>query len=289
MGDKMKKEKNNNGVLLVLGIFFICTIVKDIEFIFIKTDQTFLAENIICKIFCILLIGYFLHSKGWKWSDIGFKKNGVAKGLFYGFSLGIITFAMSYLIEFIILWSMGKQPHLGFFVTNFSISNQNITGISVVAIVICIFGNVINVWAEEGLFRGLLLKIGLSSLSEKKSNLLQSLLFGVWHIVTVIVWLIDGSINIPTAIVMAIGYIVLAGVLGYEWGVCVKLTGTVWTGIFEHFFNNFISNSLHTITATGIDELQIIRIALSNILSLSIVLIAAKISKKNIAENNDMI
>lgn len=77
-------------------------------------------------------------------------------------------------------------------------------------------------------------------------------------------------------VAVAIGYIALALVLGYEWGLCTALTGTIWTGVFEHFFNNFISNSLHTITETGIDEMQIIRIILSNVLSLLIVLMVAR-------------
>ena len=61
-------------------------------------------------------------------------------------------------------------------------------------------------------------------------------------------------------VIMGIGYILLSGILAYEWGM-------------------FISNSLHTVTETGADEWMIIRITLSNILSLLFVLI---ISQKNI-------
>lgn len=86
--------------------------------------------------------------------------------------------------------------------------------------------------------------------------------------------------NLPTAIVMSIGYIVLAGVLGLEWGMCVSISGTLWVGLSEHFFNNFIGNTLHVVTETGTDELQIARVVLSNLLSLSIVSLVNHLMKK---------
>ena len=115
---------------------------------------------------------------------------------------------------------------------------------------------------------------------EKISNLIQALLFGLWHVVMVVVWVLDGSMNIPTAVVMAAGYILLAGILGYEWGMCAALTGTIWAGMLEHFFNNFITNSLHIVTQTGADELSILRIVLSNVLSLAFIMMIAKKRKK---------
>ncbi|MEG0396750.1 MAG: type II CAAX endopeptidase family protein [Oscillospiraceae bacterium] len=277
-------EKNNKPIATILALYFVCAAVKYIEFLYIRTDQTFIADNILCKLFIIAIVAVALSRKKWKWSDIGFKRDGLLKGLCYGFALGIVTFALSYLAEFIILWSMGKHPSLGFFITNFAISGQNVTGLSLAAVVICVIGNIVNVWAEEGLFRGYFLKLGNERLSFKRANFFQAFLFGIWHIVTVVVWVVDGSMSIPVALFMSIGYIALALILGYEWGLCTALTGTIWTGVFEHFFNNFISNSLHTVTETGIDEMQIIRIVISNILSLLIVLAVARHSKKRKAQ-----
>lgn len=271
MINKVKKP-----ILLILGIFLICGLVKDFEFLVLKTDQTFIAENIFCKLFTIGMIFFCLHKLKISWSSIGFKKTGMIQGGILGLSLGIVTFSVSYFVEYLILKNMGLQPKFSFYIANFTISNQNVIGVSMSALVICLLGNIVNVWAEEGLFRGLFLQIGKMSYTQKTANLIQSILFGVWHIITVVVWVLDGSIDIPTAFIMSIGYIVLAGILGYEWGLCAALTGTLWAGAFEHFFNNFISNALHVITETGVDELQIIRIVISNILSLLIVVILTK-------------
>ena len=84
-----------------------------------------------------------------------------------------------------------------------------------------------------------------------------------------------------SAIVFAIGYVVLAGILAIEWGTCVSMTGVLWVGLSEHFFNNFIGNFLHVVSSTGTDEFQIIRIVLSNFLSLGIVLCINKKNKAN--------
>lgn len=272
-------------VILIVLLFLLCDTVKNIEFLFIRTDQTVLAENVICKIFCIAVIAVTLKAIRLKWSDIGFKTNGLFKGMAYGFTLGIVTFALSYLAEFIILRCGGLNPHFEVFITNFALEGQNKTGLSLMTVLICIGGNILNVCAEEGLFRGLFLKLGLLRLTRNKANFLQALLFGVWHIITAAICFLDGSITIWSAVIYAVGYIVLAGILGYEWGLCAALTGTLWAGVFEHFFNNFIGNVLHVVTETGIDEMQIMRIVLSNLLSLTIVLIAARKNRRIKATN----
>lgn len=274
----MKHDKKK-APLLIIGIFLSCSLIKDFEFLVLKTDRTFLAENIFCKLFAVGIIFVVLKKMHFSWGDIGFRRNGMAKGAVLGLSLGIFTFSVSYLIEYFIHKSMGLDPQFLFYIANFTISEQNVTGASLTALLICVCGNIVNVIAEEGLFRGLLFRIGKIRYTQRMANLIQAALFGVWHIITVIVWITEGTIGISAALAMSAGYVVLAGILGYEWGMCAALTGTLWAGVFEHFFNNFISNALHVVTETGVDELQIIRIVISNILSLSIVIILAKVHK----------
>lgn len=276
----MLTKKQKNTILYILFVFILCSAAKDFEFLVLKTDETFLAENIFCKLFALLVIYLCLEERKLTWKSIGLRRSGIMKGLILGFSLGLITFAVSYLAECVLLLILGKTPHLGFFVTSFSLSEQTVTGLSVSAVLICIAGNIVNVLAEEGLFRGLFYKLARRTFSVTHANLFQALLFGIWHLITVIVWYKQGSLTIPSALLMGAGYILLAGILGFEWGLCVTLTGTLWTGIFEHFFNNFIGNFLHVVTATGTDELQIFRIVLSNALSLLLVILMTKHKKQ---------
>lgn len=272
----MKKRKAINVISMM---FILLMIIRVIEIVFVKTDQTWISENIIHKICCILLIWIALDMLKLRWSDLGFFKKGLGSGLKYGLALGISTFFLSYVAEFIVLSVMGKHPSLQFYITNFSLSQTHTNGSSLLVVAVCIIGNVVNVYAEEGLFRGLFRIIGIQCYSQKTANIIQALLFGIWHITNIIIPVLDGSMNIVIAVFMGIGYVLLSGILAYEWGMCAALTGTLWTGASEHLFNNFISNSLHTVTETGADELMIIRITLSNILSLIFVLIISRKKK----------
>ena len=275
-------EKNNalpvysktRVIITIVAVYVICSVVKYIEFFFIQTDQTFIADNVICKIFSIIVLAAVLAIWKLSFKKIGFDLSRIWKNMFYGFALGIITFAVSYLLEILTLFAQGKNVRLGFYVTNFALScATNTVDLSISALLICMAGNIINVVAEEGLFRGLFLYLAKEPFGFRKANFIQALLFGTWHFVSVALELRNGTMTIPTAIVMTVGYIILAGILALEWGTCVSMTGVLWVGVFEHYFNNFIGNTLHVITETGTDELQIPRIVLSNILSLTVVLL----------------
>lgn len=276
------KKIISNPIPAIIGIYMVCTIVKYIEFLWIRTDQTILADNVFCKIFCIAILFVCLKKLGIRWSDIGFVRWGIGKSILSGFALGFITFGISYSLEILFLKMQGLDASLQFFVTNFALTGAStILTASLPAILICIMGNIINVWAEEGLFRGLFLKLGKSKYTFQTANAIQAFLFGTWHIVTVVLAVRDGSMSLGVAVVMSIGYVVLAGILGLEWGLCVSISGGIWVGVAEHFFNNFVSNTIHVVTAHGIDEFQIPRIILSNVLSLTIVLLVGKYRQKH--------
>lgn len=53
------------------------------------------------------------------WRSIGLRRSGITKGMILGFSIGIITFTASYLVEFILLLILGKSPRPGFYLTSF--------------------------------------------------------------------------------------------------------------------------------------------------------------------------
>lgn len=279
-GALMLTKKQKNTLLYILFVFILCSAAMDFEFLVLKTDETFLAENIFCKLFALLMIYLCLEDRKLTWRSIGLRRSGITKGMILGFSIGIITFTASYLVEFILLLILGKSPRPGFYLTSFSLANRTATKLTVSAILICIAGNIINVLAEEGLFRGLFYKLGRRALSVKYANLLQALLFSIWHLITIVVWYRQGSLTIPSALLFGAGYLLTAGISGFAWGLCVTLTGTLWTGIFQHFFNNVIGSFLHVVTATGTDELQIFRLALSNVLSLLLVILLAKHKKQ---------
>lgn len=66
--DKIRKHP----VIACWLIFMICAAARIMEYFFIKTDESFLAENFIHKLFGIFLLFVILFVSKMKWKDIGF-------------------------------------------------------------------------------------------------------------------------------------------------------------------------------------------------------------------------
>ncbi len=269
----MNEKIMKNTVLSCWIIFAILILVHGFEAILLRTDETILGENCINKLFGILVIFIVLRLIDWKREAIGFTKSGFVKGILTGFILAICSFLISYIAEIIILRNQGLNTRLGVFTTGFSLTGEAAVHTGIGFILMCIFFNIINVIMEEGTFRGLFYNIVKTDHSMRFACFFQAFLFGVWHIVTPLHNLIDGDINIAAFVGLGIGYIILAGMMGIKWGLLYRMTGNLYAGMADHFFNNCIAtNLLHVITDTGTDEMMIVRVMIAQLLSFAVVL-----------------
>lgn len=269
-----------NTVLSCLIIFAILIAVHGFEAIVLRMDETVLGENCINKLFGILVVFIVLRIINWKWGDIGFARSGFAKGIFFGFILAAGSFAISYIVEIIILRNQGLETSLGVFTTGFSLTGETTVHTGIGFILMCVFFNIINVIMEEGTFRGLFYKIVETDHSMRFALLFQAILFGIWHIITPLHNLIDGDINMVSFAALGVGYIILAGMMGIKWGLLYRMTGNLYAGMADHFFNNCIAtNLLHVITDTGTDEMMIIRVIIAQLLSFAVVVIMRRFLK----------
>lgn len=67
--------------------------------------------------------------------------------------------------------------------------------------------------------------------------------------------------SFAATLLLGIGYVILAGIMGIEWGLLYRITGNLWAGLGDHLFNNTVAtNMLHVVSLKGADELQIVRI-----------------------------
>jgi membrane protease YdiL (CAAX protease family) len=136
----------------------------------------------------------------------------------------------------------------------------------------CVAGNVINVAMEEGVFRGLFLRLAESRYSFLLSVVLSSVLFGVWHVAVPVRAYLDGDMSAMGAVMSALMLILTTGITGAKFCLLTKITGSLWMPMADHFFNNTIINMLHIATNSGADELQVIRISIAQTVSFLIVL-----------------
>ena len=262
-------------------IFIVCSLARLFEYFYMRTDETFLSENFLHKLFGILLLWGILSISKLRWIDIGFTPNGIIRGIGNGLLFGLVCSVFAYTVECIVLLFLHGNVHLSFYASGFSLTNEKGTQAGILFIMLSVLFNLINVWMEEGAFRGLFTKI-LEGISYRKSLFFIAFLFGIWHLVMPFRDFLQGESSLTNLIVMGIGYVILAGMMSIKWSLLYKMTGSLWLGLGDHLFNNLASNLVHVISNSDVDSLQIVRILLWQLLSFALVLWGyQKTNKKN--------
>lgn len=267
-----KNKISQKPITIILLSFILCSIFHYFEVLIIRTDETFLSDNFINKIVGIIVLAVILKLLHYSWHDIGFRADKL-KYLGYGLLVGLFCFIIAYGAEYFILYFQNLSPSFEWYVSGFSLTGEVIRQTSFVAFLICILFNIINVVMEEGVFRGLFIKLAAEKLSFVKANWFAALLFGLWHLSLPVRSLIDGQITVGKAAFMGMGYVIFAAIMAMKWGLWLRNTKCLWFGLSEHFFNNTIGNLLHVSSISGYDEMQIIRILIAQMISLAITLI----------------
>ena len=135
------------------------------------------------KVVGIIILALVLKRVNLSWSDIGFQRNGFASGILKGLLLGSVCFIISYGLELAIFILQGNPAHLEMYISSFSLTGSQIKNTDFVFFLLCVLFNIINVWMEEGVFRGLFIKILSETKPFMQANYIAAFLFGVWHIV----------------------------------------------------------------------------------------------------------
>ena len=270
----MEKNIKCKSTNLCMIIFMLCLSVRFVEYFLIETDKTAIGENVLHKVIGIILLALALKKINFTWRDIGFQRDGFVSGILKGLLLGSICFAVSFGLELGILALQGNSAHLEIYISSFSLTGSQIKNTDFVFFLLCVLFNIINVWMEEGVFRGLFIKILSETKPFMQANYIAAFLFGVWHIVMPIRSCINGEMSFAATLLMSIGYIILAGIMGIKWGLLYRITGNLWAGLGDHLFNNTVAtNMLHVVSLNGADELQIVRIMAAQIISFAVVLV----------------
>jgi membrane protease YdiL (CAAX protease family) len=275
----MKNKIKTHTAFSCILIFVLLVLVRIVETVFIRLDETFFGENFIHKVFGVLVIVTVVQATGIGWKAIGFRKN-VFLSLGVGLLFAAATFALAYAVEAGILFSSGHSVQMQVFVSGFSLNGETMKYTGTEFILMCIGFNIINVIMEEGVFRGLFTKITSYNHSARFTLIFQSVLFGLWHIIAPLRSFIDREISLPSFLLLSIGYTVLSGMMGIKWGLLYRMTDTLYVGMADHFFNNCIAtNLLHVVTDTGTDEMMMIRVLVAQIISFMVVCIVYKKKK----------
>lgn len=281
----MIKKPITEAIKNCMFIFVICSIARIIEYFVIRTDETILAENFVHKVFGIVVLAVVLKLVKLSWDEIGFVKKNIVQNILKGFTLGAGCFSFAYLVECLILYCMNGNVQISIYTSGFSLNGEAVKQSGIVFIVLCVVFNIINVWMEEGIFRGCFSNLLANKMSFKGATVFIALLFGVWHWVMPMRDFIEGRTSIANLLIMGIGYIILAGMMSIKWSILYKITGSLWMGLGDHLFNNVIvTNLLHVVSENDADSMQIVRILIGQLVSFILVIIYYK--KRGIENSN---
>lgn len=278
-------------VFSILAVYAVCFLFRCLEYFLIRTDQTFWGEAFIHKLLGIAICFIALLLLHIKPSDAGFRLKRVHKNILFGAILGISVYVIAYGVELIILAIMGKSPSLQFYVTSYSVDGNIGSQTGFWFFVLCIVGNIINVVMEEGVFRGLFLKMAEEKYKFLTAVMISSVLFGFWHLVAPLRSYIDGERSLGGMFMMMLMLFFTTGITGAKFCLLTKITGSLWLPMADHFINNAVVNILHISSTSGIDELQTIRITVAQTISFIIVLIVfikGKYYKKSTFESREL-
>ncbi len=269
----MKENRLAYPIRSILLIYCTCFVFRAIEYMFIRTDQSLFGEAFIHKLIGILILALAIRYFAFRWPEVGLTVRDAWKKVLYGLLLGLSVFFVAYGTEFLIQHFAGNAPSLQVYVTSYAIDGNQGKQLGLLFFVFCIVGNIINVAMEEGVFRGLFVKLMETRHSFLKAMILSSVLFGFWHIAAPVRSLLDGDISAAGAAISILSLVLASGITGAKFCLLTKITGSLWMAMADHFVNNTIVNMLHIVTASGADELQVVRISIAQAVSFIVVLV----------------
>ena len=213
-------------------------------------------------------------------AKIGFIRADRLKNIGFGLALGAGFYTIAYAVECIVLYVQGASPSLKIASGGFSLVKS--TEFVSTGIAFILLFNVLNVWMEEGLFRGLFTRLLRERYDCRMTIFITALLFGLWHLIMPVRSFIEGQMKLAPMLLLGAGYVALTFVYGLKMSFLYRMTGSVWAGLSEHFFNNSIINIVHVVSSMGSDHLQVVRIVTAQLLSFIFVTILYLLKRKNL-------
>ena len=247
---KIKRFSIEKPIQTGLALLLVALAFRLIDIFGLRLDEN-LGEIILSKVLGFALVVVFVWIAGRKLKDIGFHSRFLYSSLLIGILITSIAFIFGYGIEFISQLQNGAHPVLHFDAID---PKAGVSGGILFAIWLVV-GNCVNSFMEEGLFRGLMIRLFRIRLSFWKTNWLQAFLFGLWHLPWVLKWYQTGKVVTPGEITFAIIANFLPQLfMGIVWGYLYLKTNNIWAAWIAHTLTNSTLNLLHITTVEGLDS-----------------------------------
>jgi membrane protease YdiL (CAAX protease family) len=251
-------------ILTCLVLLVIAFIFKWVDTFVLRLDER-LGEIILCKTLGFVMVIVFVWACGRKLQDVGLHSRQLGQSLLIGIVVTVIALVVSYVVEFVV--QLPKQPVIHFAAVD---PKAGVTGGSLFVLWL-ILGNIINSFMEEGLFRGVMIRLFRVKLSFSQANTLQAFLFAIWHLPWVLKWYQTGQLEAHGGLFFAaLSQFLPMLLIGLVWGYLYLKTDSLWVSWVAHLLNNTVFNLLHITTVDGLDSGMMIR----GLVSLIVVLLS---------------
>jgi membrane protease YdiL (CAAX protease family) len=240
-----------------LAFFLIVLALRSIDLFVLKLDGL-PDELIFSRAAGFLLVLGFLRVLRKPVRSIGLHARNLDKAALLGGLALLSVYAGLYAFQFYRLSTAGETPRLvfaaidpetgamgGLFFTSFSF-----------------FGQIVNAFMEEAIFRGLMLPLFMLKFRFWKANLLQAFLFGLAHLVFPLSSWASGQATAGEAIAGAASLLFATTVGGLIFGYLYYRTDSLWTAVLAHLTDNAIGLFFHIQTASRLNaETDILMLA----------------------------
>lgn len=274
MRKKLRDLSLSKPLILSICLMCIAMIFRLLDIFAFRLDDL-LGEIILSKIIGFIIVILFVKMIGGNISDIGFNINNKWSIFILGAVITSTLMIIGYVGEFIIFAS--DSPQLLIAAID---PKAGVTG-GIGFAVFLLFGNIINCFMEEGLFRGIMIPMLNRKYSIRMSILLQGLLFGIWHIPWAFKWYISDIVSGTSGFIMAlvINFIPMI-FIGIVLGVMYYYTNSIWTPWISHFIMNSILNLVHVSINGELNIGMTIRMSIFQSVIFILIPVLIKLTKK---------
>jgi len=236
--------------LLLIALAFRLT-----DIFVLRLDERW-GEILLSKALGFALVVAFVWLTGHTLQSIGLHSRLLPQSLLIGTLITTVAFLLGYGAELITPVQSGSLPVLRLSAID---PKAGVAG-GVLFAFWLVAGNFVNSWMEEGLFRGIMIRLFRIRLSFWQANLLQAFLFGLWHLPWVLKWYQTGQVTTGSEIAFAmLSNFLPQFVMGIVWGYLYLKTDNLWTVWIAHTLTNSTLNLLHVVTVEGMDVGMTIR------------------------------
>lgn len=245
---RLWKTGQQHPIAVPVLLFGLAAIFRIIDIFVLRLDEL-LGEIILSKLLGFFLVLAYVWAVGRTIASIGLHRRVLDKVALVGGVGTAIVFVAAFGFQYLALAGTEQSPGLVF------VAIDPKTGLEggVWFTVFLLLGNVVNSFMEEGLFRGVMLPHFMSEMSFHRANLLQSLLFGLWHAVWPAKDVVTGELTAGAALTEAVGLILTTTAAGLVFGYLFFKTGSLWAPWLAHTIHNSAFNVIHIRTVDGLD------------------------------------